>query len=295
MLRSEFIESAISDDIVSGELITSFDNKSINIKYDLSKKYYLQRSLYVNSKNNLTYEPDFTTIIFKVLKRGDTFIDVGANFGYFSLMASSIVGVEGNVYSFEPEIYNFNCLINNIRLNNITNIVASNVALSNVERKSLLYIDKANDGGHTLWGIRKESADIIGGHEIEKQFVQEVKLDDVVFDKPQGTIKIIKIDAEGWDHNILMGAVNTIKRFNIPIILAEIYTEGLERSGSSERIYRRFMKELGYNTYIAQPTSQGGTFLELIDDKCLIGNAYNAIFSNAQHLAPYTQCCHYFM
>jgi FkbM family methyltransferase len=295
MLHCEFIESSLTDNIINGDLITRFDNKTVTTKYELSNNHFLQRSLYHNTKNNLTYEPDFTTIIFKVLKPGDTFIDIGANFGYFSLLASSFVGEEGHVFSFEPETYNFNCLTNNINLNKNSNITTFNIALGNVERNSFLYLDKVNDGGHTLWGIRKESIDKIGEHEPEKQMIHEVPLDNVVFDKSFSSIKILKIDAEGWDHNILMGAVNTIKRFNIPIILAEVYVEGLERSGSSERIYRRFMKELGYNMYIAHPTSQGGTFLELVDDNRILGNAYNAIFSSTQHLAPYTQCCHFFV
>ena len=223
------------------------------------------------------------------------FIDIGANFGYFSLLASSFVGDEGHVFSFEPEAYNYKCLTNNINLNNRKNITALNLALGNVERSSLLYLDKTNDGGHTLWGIRKETYDKIGEHEPEIQIVNEYLLDNLAFEKPFSSIKIIKIDAEGWDHNILMGAVNTIKKFNVPIILAEVYAEGLEKSGSSERIYRRFMKELGYNMYVAHPTSQGGTFLELVDDNRMFGASYNAIFSNDQYLSPFTQCCHFFI
>jgi len=92
----------------------------------------------------------------------------------------------------------------------------------------------------------------------------------------------------------LIGAVNTVRRYDVPIILAEIYSEGLIKSGSSERIYRRFMKELGYNMYIAQPTPEGRTFLTLVDESSQIGEAYNAIFSNTKYLTPYTQCYHVF-
>ncbi len=131
-------------------------------------------------------------------------------------------------------------------------------------------------------------------HEPSKQIIQERTLDNVILENKISSIKIIKIDAEGWDYNILVGSVNTIRKFNVPIILAEIYTEGLEKSGSSERLYRRFLKELGYNMYIAHPTPQGSTFLALVDDNSSHGNAYNAIFSNTQYLASFTQCIHFF-
>ena len=65
ILQSTFTEASITDDNVIGDIETSFDNRDIKITYDLSLKHYLQRSLYYNTKESKTYEPDFTTIMFK--------------------------------------------------------------------------------------------------------------------------------------------------------------------------------------------------------------------------------------
>ena len=122
---------------------------------------------------------------------GDTFIDIGANFGYFSLVASALVGDKGHVFSFEPEAYNYNALCNNININKFKNIKAYNIALGKEERDSLLYIDRRNDGGHTLWGIRDETFDVIGEYEPDKQVVKERTLDKIIYDENITSIKII--------------------------------------------------------------------------------------------------------
>jgi len=78
----------------------------------------VERPLFLNG----TYEAGTLDIIGKCLRKGDTFIDVGANIGLMSIFASKIVGSNGIVYAFEPEPETFVILRKNIEINKINNI-----------------------------------------------------------------------------------------------------------------------------------------------------------------------------
>ena len=73
----------------------------------------------------------------------------------------------------------------------------------------------------------------------------------------------MKIDVEGAEHSVLKGARETLRLRPIPFIVAEINRFGLEKMGTSEQAIRRFMTELGYETYAFDP--DGGRILRLGD------------------------------
>jgi predicted methyltransferase len=78
---------------------------------------------------NNTYEPDVSKKITEILEQGSIFIDVGANVGYFSRLASGEVGTNGNVYAFEIDSENYYALLQNI--DTYSNIYSLNLAISN--------------------------------------------------------------------------------------------------------------------------------------------------------------------
>jgi FkbM family methyltransferase len=95
------------------------------------------------------FEPATSKIFKLILKEGDRVIDVGANVGYFSLLASSIVKDSGKVFSFEPDPKNMKSLNANILLNGFNNICVYQVAISDFKGKSNFYISN-NDPTHSL-------------------------------------------------------------------------------------------------------------------------------------------------
>tara|TARA_Y100000310_G_scaffold329947_1_gene400696 strand:+ start:23568 stop:24101 length:534 start_codon:yes stop_codon:yes gene_type:complete len=96
------------------------------------------------------YEPKTTEIMKKMIKEGDTIIDVGACIGYYILLFAKLVGPKGRVFAFEPEIKNFKILKKNTQLNNLSNIVLVNKAVSDKEGKSKFYVNKYRVGSHHL-------------------------------------------------------------------------------------------------------------------------------------------------
>ena len=83
------------------------DNRNHAFSLCLDTKEFTQALIHDYFVNNEFYERGASLFLIKCLKEGDTFIDVGSHIGYFSLLAASIVGNSGKVYSFEPQVDNF--------------------------------------------------------------------------------------------------------------------------------------------------------------------------------------------
>jgi len=152
----------------------------------------------------------FETQVLKLLAEADkTFIDIGANIGYYALTFSKLFN---KIYAFEPNIENYSSLINNVKQNNCHNIVPVNLALSDKFGELSLYLDADNIGGHSL--SAKNIFNVSG--EVK---IKAIKLDDYV---TQNNISVdfIKIDVQGHEEKVFLGAIKTLKQFR-PTILME--------------------------------------------------------------------------
>jgi FkbM family methyltransferase len=164
------------------------------------------------------YELETTNLINKLIKPGEVFVDVGANVGYYSLLAARKVGKTGKVYAFEPVKKNFIFLKKNIQLNNFKNIIPINKAVSNFEGKKRIFLSK-DDGQHSFRKVGKSSLN-----------VSVTTIDN--FFKKISKIDWIKIDTEGSEGFVIEGAKKIIKKNkNIKIIL---------------EFMPKFLLELGY-------------------------------------------------
>lgn len=96
-----------------------------------------------------TYERDRQQRLVEVLKPGECFLDIGANVGFYSLLASRIVGASGQVHSFEPFPRNVEYLKKHIGLNNLQNVTAYAVALSDGTDRTMSFATSINpSSGH---------------------------------------------------------------------------------------------------------------------------------------------------
>ena len=96
------------------------------------------------------YEPYETELFKKLIKSGMVVVDIGANIGYYTLLAAKLVGNNGRVYAFEPEPTNYRFLIKNIELNRYKNIKLIQKAVSDKHGKARIFLDKHNLGMHSL-------------------------------------------------------------------------------------------------------------------------------------------------
>lgn len=155
------------------------------------------------------YEPHFLSLIKKLLKPGDVFVDIGANIGQHSLFASNIVSDTGKVIAFEPIERLYQQFKESITLNEIHNIDVYNYGCSNIQETRNISTPTNNAGassviksyaGGTDTKIRLRTADSV--------LAQESRID------------LIKIDVEGYEYFALEGLRETLSRFR-PMLLIE--------------------------------------------------------------------------
>jgi FkbM family methyltransferase len=156
-----------------------------------------------------TYEKGMLHFLDENLKNGDVFIDVGANIGLLSIHAAISVGDKGKVLAFEAHPETANILEFNKELNQKDNIQIYPIALGSEKGKAMIFNDsELNRGGASM--VRGQSKI---GVEVDVE-----RLDDML--DTSIIPKIIKIDVEGFEMNVLKGAVRTIQETK-PILLIE--------------------------------------------------------------------------
>lgn len=194
---------------------------------------FIQHTIFVTGR----WDDDVGQVIRSTLKVGDVFVDIGANVGYFSLLASQL---GSKVISFEP---NPKCLAQlkiNIELNNRKNIDVRPVGLADKPGIAEFHVnDASNIGGGSL-------RDSLG----EKFSVQLDTLDAQLLDQP---VRLIKIDIEGAEVLALKGASATLSRSDAPDVICEVSENILRHLNSSKEELFKLMLSYGYKNRIISP------------------------------------------
>jgi len=164
---------------------------------------YIGRSLDLYGEYS-PFEVDFYAFI---LRPGDGVIDAGANIGALTLAFSRLVGEKGSVLAFEPQRLIYHVLCANLAINAIENVAAAQVALGaepGMIRVPLLRPkEHLNFGGLSLGGDRGEPARVR-----------------TIDSMPLENLRLIKIDVEGAELEVIKGADQTIRRLR-PFLLVE--------------------------------------------------------------------------
>lgn len=178
------------------------------------------------------------------LKSNMTFIDIGANQGEFSLLASQTI-TEGEIFAFEPVTSNIQKFKKNVGLNNIQNITLFEFGLSNSKTSLPIYTSEAssetiNEGLSTLFST--------GSKNKLEQIVELEVFDDVFFDRLT-SLDFVKIDIEGSELFALQGMSKTLEKFK-PQILIEINQECFQAAGYTTVELLTFLKQFNYKAYM---------------------------------------------
>lgn len=185
-----------------------------------------------------TYEQPLQEAIVENLGEGDVFYDVGANIGFFSLIAARRAGPEGRVYAFEPVTANVKALQHTIRVNRLENVeVFAAAAGAETRRGRLLLADHI--GGAVLEGAGTPP-DFRGRID-----VAVVALDDAMTRHGLRPPSVVKIDVEGAELDVLRGMITMIKT-NSPKIIYEIDDETEEGIQTKEENIQGFLKDYYY-------------------------------------------------
>jgi FkbM family methyltransferase len=188
------------------------------------------------------------------LREGDVLYDIGANFGFFSVLSSRIVGPEGVVYAFEPVPANASMVERNARLNHLENIEVLRVAVSRQTGKSELYLAHyAGGGALKSAGVPPDLAGTI--------VVDTSSIDDLVNLRRIRPPNVVKIDVEGAELEVLHGMLKVLKEWS-PKIVLEVDDADETRCEGKLASCRKFLEALNYRCEVLPKSyKDGGWFV----------------------------------
>lgn len=207
------------------------------LKMELDVNDWSQRSAYYLGR---FYDVASQRVTRKLLREGDTYVDIGANIGMMTLNAAAIVGPSGTVLSFEPNPKAREHLQRHVAINDLKQVRVFGEALS-FERGTLkLNLPTESSGRGTLRRIEGETC---GSFDVPIAL-----LDDYAEAVPTGRRTLIKIDTEGFDFNVIRGGRKLLERPDT-FVIAEVNDAWLREIGQSAEVLFRHMHELGYDPY----------------------------------------------
>jgi FkbM family methyltransferase len=173
------------------------------------------------------YESEKQKAFIKQIKLGNVFYDIGAHVGFYTILASKLVGDRGRVYAFEPLPRNIFYLKKHISLNKLKNVEIIEAAVSDKEgEENFLEVDSATSR--------------LDPHGSFK--VKTVSLDNLVKNKKILPPNVMKIDVEGAELKVLLGAKDIIEKYR-PIIFV-----ALDNANTKEKV-AQIIKNFGYNIF----------------------------------------------
>lgn len=191
------------------------------------------------------FEAVMARLFVKIIRESQVFLDVGANIGYYSLLAAAL-NAELNIYSFEPAPAVYAYLKKNIEINNF-NVQAEQKAISDKAghleffvSRNPKYVDIADEHLTSTGSFDKQQADRTSL--LETIQVETMTLDDYVVQNNITWIDVIKLDTEATEHLVLAGAQHVLKDLK-PIIFCEVLP------GKVEREIEAAFKKHGYLMY----------------------------------------------
>jgi FkbM family methyltransferase len=194
------------------------------------------------------YQPDVAQVLLNILEPGDTFIDIGAHIGWFTLLGAKIVGPFGRVFAIEPDVLNYRHLKRNLKINGLNgSVYPHRMVVSNETGKIKLYLNQDTDGGHALWPVWKHPANVESNKTRKTTKVRSTTLDNLCEQEGIRGIKLVKIDTEGAEGAILMGASGLLSEKRIPHIVMEVNDDGLKHMGSNIEEIGDMMDGCGYS------------------------------------------------
>jgi FkbM family methyltransferase len=210
----------------------------VDLVVDPTRDHALEFELYYDG----VYEAGTLSVMQKCLRTGDRVLDVGANIGLMSLVAARSVGAEGKVYAIEPEPETFDLLKMHIRLNAASNIIPLNIAIGSARGSASLHVRNGGSPG---------SATLVPAED-ERERRWEVcveSIDGLCAARGIQALRLVKIDVEGWELEVLRGAAGVLSREDSPIVIIECSRLHAMQGGQVSDIFSLLVSMNDYRVY----------------------------------------------
>lgn len=178
------------------------------------------------------FDPKVFEPLAQVLKPGGIFLDVGANIGFYSVMARELVGDSGAVHSFEIDPRPLRCLRQTISHAGWRNVYLHEMAAGDVDGEATL--QQRDDSGHS--SVTRAGTGLR---------VKMTTLDSWSNNLEQGKVQAVKIDTEGGELPVLLGAKNLLKRHR-PLLVCEVVDDPTDRRYTDTAQIFALLESAGY-------------------------------------------------
>ncbi len=205
-----------------------------------------------------TFEISECSFVRRFLQPGMSVLDIGAHHGFYTLLASRLVGPKGRVFSFEPSPRERKALRLHLRLNRCKNVDLQDLALGDQNADSDLYV--VEDWAAGCNSLRPPDV----AARTSPVSVHVVRLDDWLTEHKIDRVDFIKLDVEGAELSILKGALRLLKGASRPVILAEVQDTRTLPWGYRARDIVTTLEGWGYQWF--QPSARG-SLLEIGPDR----------------------------
>ena len=192
------------------------------------------------------YEPRTVAALQRFLKKGDTFIDVGAHVGYISAIGLGFVGPTGRVHSFEPVPQYFEKLSKFQSMNSDYEIHTNPYALGEHEGTAeMVLYGTENIGWNSLF------PELMPNQQARARIEVRVRrLDDYLTEHEVRNISLIKIDTEGFEFPVLFGMKDYLESTErLPVIICEVSPWAFGLGGHTVSEAASYLKKYGYRAY----------------------------------------------
>jgi FkbM family methyltransferase len=224
-------------EIRAGEVMMTSRRDGIRIAVDPED----HRTAPIEILNFGEYEPEETQVIRRVAEKMDTMLDIGANIGWYSLLASKI-NPKSIIHSFEPIPTTYSRLIQNFSLNSLEAMLCHNYGFSNKPGSFPFYFYPEGSGNASMQNLSgRQDATIVDC---------ELRTLDSILDwlPSNNTIDFIKCDVEGNELFVLEGGLNLLRQHK-PILLCELLRKWSASFGYHPNEVIDLLQSIGYKIY----------------------------------------------
>ena len=179
------------------------------------------------------FDPEVFAPLAEVLRPGDTFVDVGANVGYYSMRALDLIGSAGSIHAFEIDPRPLRCLKKTILKENLHNITLHEIAAG--EKATTMGFSMKKDCGHSSLTVDDGKLRVPVG-----------RMDEIIRAQGDSIIRAMKIDIEGAELPALRGASALLEAHH-PLLGMEWDEELQEAFGYKPAELYSFLEKMGYS------------------------------------------------
>jgi FkbM family methyltransferase len=185
------------------------------------------------------YEPETKALLVSFLKPGMAFVDLGANEGFFSVIAARAVGPTGRVLAIEPQSRLGPVIRRNLELNDAANVTLAQVAIS--AEAGVAEFNLAPDTNSGSSGLSRATR-----YANPTQSVRTLTLDLCLQEHALTMVDVMKIDIEGYEYEAVLGAKELFRTLKVRRLLIEIHDKLLSARGLRPKDISDFLLSCGY-------------------------------------------------